>query len=142
MKIEDLKNRDKAESVLAQTLTYIYENGPIRSTDFEILSYISIFHPDLIEKHIDDINLYLGLFYKQMNTPNALQGCVQNMFLECIAEHFGKTYTPVQTSILNNSEEKKIFSFSAPTSTGKSHVLFSIIEDSERDVVVVVPSRA
>lgn len=64
------------------------------------------------------------------------------MFLECIAEHFGKAYTPVQTSILNNSEEKRIFSFSAPTSTGKSHVLFSIIENSDRDVVVIVPSRA
>ena len=84
----------------------------------------------------------IGLFYKEIVTPKSLQGCVQKMFSECIAEHFGKTYTPVQTSILNNSEEKKIFSFSAPTSTGKSHVLFSIIEDSERDVVVVVPSRA
>lgn len=142
MKIEELKNRDGAEYVLDQTLSNIYKNGPIKSTDFEILSYIYIFHPDLIEKHIDDINLYLGLFYKQINMPNSLQGCVQSMFLECIEEHFGQTYTPVQTSILNNSEENKIFSFSAPTSTGKSHVLFSIIKNSEQDVVVVVPSRA
>lgn len=142
MKIEDLKNRDFAEDMLGRTLSSIYKIGPVKSTDYEILSYISIFHHDLIEQHIDDINLYLGLFYKEIVTPKSLQGCVQKMFSECIAEHFGKTYTPVQTSILNNSEEKKIFSFSAPTSTGKSHVLFSIIEDSERDVVVVVPSRA
>lgn len=142
MKIEELKNRNFAEDILGRILSNIYKIGPVRSTDYEILSYISIFHPDLIEQHIDDINLYLGLFYKEIITPKSLQGCVQKMFLECIAEHFGKTYTPVQTSILNNSEEKKIFSFSAPTSTGKSHVLFSIIEDSERDVVVVVPSRA
>ncbi len=142
MKIEELKNRDFAEDILGRTLSRIYKIGPIKSTDYEILSYISIFHPDLIAQHIDDINLYLGLFYKEIITPKSLQGCVQKMFLECIFKHFGKTYTPVQTSILNNSEEKKIFSFSAPTSTGKSHVLFSIIEDSERDVVVVVPSRA
>lgn len=142
MKIEDLKNRDFAEYVLGRTLSSIYKIGPVKSTDYEILSYISIFHRDLIEEHIDDINLYLGLFYKEIVTPKSLQGCVQKMFSECIAEHFGKTYTPVQTSILNNSEEKKIFSFSAPTSTGKSHALFSIIEDSARDVVVVVPSRA
>lgn len=142
MKIEELKNRNIAEEILCHTLSSIYKNGPVKSTDFETLSYISIFHPDLLEKYIDDINLYLGLFYKQINEPNSLQGCVQNMFLQCIAEHFGHTYTPVQTSILNNSEEKKIFSFSAPTSTGKSHVLFSIIKDSTRDVVVVVPSRA
>lgn len=142
MKIEELSLRDNAEFVLVRTLSNIYKNGPIKSTDFELLSYISIFHPDLIENQIDDINLYLGLFYKQINTPISLQGCVQKMFLECIAEHFGQAYTPVQTSILNNSEDKKIFSFSAPTSTGKSHVLLSIIKDSERDVVVVVPSRA
>lgn len=142
MKIEELKNRDFAEDILGQTLSNIYKTGPIKPTDYEILSYISIFHPNLIEQHIDDINLYLGLFYKEIITPKSLQGRVQKMFSECISEHFGKMYTPVQTSILNNSEEKKIFSFSAPTSTGKSHVMFSIIEDSERDVVVVVPSRA
>ncbi len=128
--------------MLGRTLSKIYKIGPVKSTDYEILSYISIFHPDLIEQHIDDINLYLGLFYKEIITPKSLQGCIQKMFLECIAEHFGKAYTPVQTSILNNSEEKRIFSFSAPTSTGKSHVLFSIIENSDRDVVVIVPSRA
>lgn len=65
----------------------------------------------------------------------------KNVF-ESIANHFGQTYTPVQTKILNNTDENKIFSFSAPTSTGKSHVLFSIIKESEHDVVVVVPSRA
>lgn len=142
MKLKDLQNRDFAEVTLGKTLAKIYKSGPVEATDYEILSYISIFHPRLIEKHIDDIILYMGLFYKRINSPESLQGCVQEMFLECIAEHYGEKYTPVQTSILNNSEGKKIFSFSAPTSTGKSHVLFSIIEKSEHDVVVVVPSRA
>lgn len=142
MKIKDLQNRKFAEVMLGKTLAKIYKSGPVDATDYEILSYISIFHPKLIEKHIDDIILYMGLFYKRINSPESLQGCVQKMFLECIAEHYGEKYTPVQTSILNNSEGKKIFSFSAPTSTGKSHVLFSIIEKSEHDVVVVVPSRA
>ena len=142
MKIEELQNIRYAKGLLAEIFSNIYKYGPVKSTDFEILAYISIFHPKLIEKYIDDINLYLGLFYKHIDTPNSLQGCVQNMFNECISKRYGKTYTPVQTSILNNSEKKKIFSFSAPTSTGKSHVLFSIIKESEHDVVVVVPSRA
>ena len=142
MKLEELKQIGSAEEYLNKTLSNIYINGPIASTDFEVLSYISIFHPELIEKYIDDINLYLGLFYKKFDNPNSLQGCVQKMFLDCIKSHYGKTYTPVQSSILTNSEDKKIFSFSAPTSTGKSHVLFSIIQKSEHDVVVVVPSRA
>lgn len=142
MKLKDLQNRDFAEVMLGKTLAKIYKLGPVDATDYEILSYISIFHPYLIELHIDDIILYMGLFFKSINNPESLQGCVQKMFLECIAEHYGEKYTPVQTSILNNSEVHKIFSFSAPTSTGKSHVLFSIIEKSEHDVVVVVPSRA
>lgn len=142
MKLKDLQNRDFAEVILGKTLAKIYILGPVDVTDYEILSYISIFHPYLIELHIDDIILYMGLFFKSINNPESLQGCVQKMFLECIAEHYGEKYTPVQTSILNNSEVHKIFSFSAPTSTGKSHVLFSIIEKSEHDVVVVVPSRA
>lgn len=142
MKLEELKQIGSAEEYLNKTLSNIYINGPIASTDFEVLSYISIFHPELIEKYIDDINLYLGLFYKKFDNPNSLQGCVQKMFLDCIKSRYGKTYTPVQSSILTNSEDKKIFSFSAPTSTGKSHVLFSIIQKSEHDVVVVVPSRA
>lgn len=104
MKIKDLQNRDFAEVMLGKTLAKIFESGPVDATDYEILSYISIFHSDLIEQHIDDIILYMGLFYKSINYPESLQGCVQEMFLECIAEHYGEKYTPVQTSILNNSE--------------------------------------
>lgn len=50
MKIEELKNRNIAEEILCHTLSSIYKNGPVKSTDFETLSYISIFHPDLLEK--------------------------------------------------------------------------------------------
>ena len=35
-----------------------------------------------------------------------------------------------------------MFSFSAPTSTGKSYVFRQLIESSEHDVVIIVPSRA
>lgn len=101
MKLKDLQNRDFAEVMLGKTLAKIYKLGPVDATDYEILSYISIFHPYLIELHIDDIILYMGLFFKSINNPESLQGCVQKMFLECIAEHYGEKYTPVQTSILN-----------------------------------------
>lgn len=69
MKIKDLQNRDFAEVMLGKTLAKIFESGPVDATDYEILSYISIFHSDLIEQHIDDIILYMGLFYKSINYP-------------------------------------------------------------------------
>lgn len=53
MKLEELKQIGSAEEYLNKTLSNIYINGPIASTDFEVLSYISIFHPELIEKYID-----------------------------------------------------------------------------------------
>ncbi len=80
MKIKDLQNRDFAEVMLGKTLAKIYKLGPIDATDYEILSYISIFHLNLIEKHIDDIILFMGLFYKNIKSPKSLQGCVQEMF--------------------------------------------------------------
>lgn len=57
MKIKDLQNRDFAEVMLEKTLAKIYKIGPVDATDYEILSYISIFHPNLIKLHIDDIIL-------------------------------------------------------------------------------------
>ena len=48
----------------------------------------------------------------------------------------------MQASILNQIKDKQHFSFSAPTSTGKSFIFRNLIRSSEKDVVVVVPSRA
>ena len=49
---------------------------------------------------------------------------------------------PVQANIVRKINENKNFSFSAPTSTGKSFVFRNIIENSKNDVVIIVPSRA
>ena len=48
----------------------------------------------------------------------------------------------MQASILEQIEDKHHFSFSAPTSTGKSFVFRNLIRSASNDVVVIVPSRA
>lgn len=61
---------------------------------------------------------------------------------EHIKEKYGEDYTPMQASILEQIEDKHHFSFSAPTSTGKSFVFRNLIRSASNDVVVIVPSRA
>lgn len=48
----------------------------------------------------------------------------------------------MQADILKQINSKQCFSFSAPTSTGKSFVFRNLITKSQKDIVVVVPSRA
>lgn len=49
---------------------------------------------------------------------------------------------PSTAVILEQIEDKHHFSFSAPTSTGKSFVFRNLIRSASNDVVVIVPSRA
>ena len=49
MKLKDLQNRDFAEVMLGKTLAKIYKLGPVDATDYEILSYISIFRQERCE---------------------------------------------------------------------------------------------
>lgn len=142
MKLLDFKNPVFAREILLTTLSHIFKEGPVNSQDLEILSYISLFQPALITEYIDDIILYSGEFYKTLDAVKSLQAYVLLLFQNAIKEHCQKDFTPMQASIYSNEIENHVFSFSAPTSTGKSYVLLSVIEKCQHDVVVVVPSRA
>ena len=129
------------ENILIQAINHIYTKGPTSITDMEVLSYIAIYHPEIFNKHIDSILTYLAIFYKNP-TANTLQDLVFQQYKEHIKDTHHITYTPVQASIASNISNYRCFSFSAPTSTGKSFVFLKEINDSRGDVVVVVPSRA
>ena len=129
------------ENILIQAINHIYTKGPISITDMEVLSYIAIYHPEIFNKHIDSILTYLAIFYKNP-TANTLQDLVFQQYKEHIKDTHHIIYTPVQASIASNISNYRCFSFSAPTSTGKSFVFLKEINDSRGDVVVVVPSRA
>lgn len=139
--IEDIINGINVENILIHTINHIYTEGPISITDMEILSYISIYQSKIFNKYLDSIISYLAIFYKE-STPHTLQDIVFQQYKEHIQETYQILYTPVQASIATNISNYKCFSFSAPTSTGKSFVFLKEIKASQKDVVVVVPSRA
>lgn len=61
---------------------------------------------------------------------------------DTIQDQYGRSFTPMQASAYKAISENHFYSFSAPTSTGKSHLFRELIKEYERDIVIVVPSRA
>ena len=107
----------------------------------EILSYLSLYQKDVFEKYKKSILNYIGAFYKGAES-NSLKSKFFSLYRDCIREEFAHLYTPVQANIVHNISNNKCFSFSAPTSTGKSYVFLNLIKESQHDVVIIVPSRA
>lgn len=130
--------------ILDDVLSRIYQNGPISAVDMETLSFISLYQPELFNTRIDEILLTLGLFFKDGETATGISAEICNAFKEVINQQYnGKYYyTPLQQSIANNVSNNRVFSFSAPTSTGKSYLLMNLIAEASGDVLVIVPSRA
>ena len=121
--------------------TEIYKNGPNNGVVLEILSYFKLFQPAYFEKYEQDIIEMMGLFFKHPKVES-LVGSVFDMYHQQLKDEFGNDYTPMQADILNKIKNLQYFSFSAPTSTGKSFVFRNLISSSSNDVVVIVPSRA
>lgn len=119
----------------------IYKNGPDNAMALEILSYFKLFQPAYFEKYEQDIIEIMGLFFKHPKVES-LVGSVFDMYHQHIKDELGNDYTPMQADILKKIKELQYFSFSAPTSTGKSFVFRNLISSCANDVVVIVPSRA
>ena len=139
--IKKIKNGDDISKIIQYVIHDIYENGPIDGTSMEILCYLSIYQPQEFEKWKNRILKYMGVYYKKIKTDYFTE-IVFGMYEKHIEEVFNNSYTPVQANMVSEIEENKCFSFSAPTSTGKSYVFRHLIRNSKNDIVVVVPSRA
>jgi hypothetical protein len=127
--------------IFSYVLDNIYRNGPVSVTDMEILSYLSLYQPEKFAQYKDSVLNYMGIFYKELS-EQTLRDLVFKQYRDHIRESFEKDYTPVQANIVTEIETNHCFSFSAPTSTGKSFVFMDMLANSQHDVVVVVPSRA
>lgn len=139
-----IKNIIDAEDIgdfVSFVLDRIYMNGPVSTTDMEILSYLKLYKPQEFDLHQERVLNYMGLFYKDVE-PQSLKEVVFRQYRRHIIDTFQHTYTPVQASIISEIESNKCFSFSAPTSTGKSYVFMNLIQESTEDIVIIVPSRA
>jgi replicative superfamily II helicase len=129
------------DNTIVYVLCNIYKNGPISTTDMEILSYLALYQPEKFEEHKNTVLNYMGVFYK--NIPrNTLTDAVFGQYRKYIIATYKQEYTPVQADIVRGIEKNNCFSFSAPTSTGKSYVFLNKILECKMDVIVVVPSRA
>ena len=134
-------DRDDLKLIAAYAKEKLFTDGPTDVTTLEILSYLKIFQPDFFKEMENEVIEMMGVFYKNP-TPETLRGEVFALYRDYVKEEFGAECTPVQANILKKIREKKNFSFSAPTSTGKSYVFRKLIKESAKDVAVIVPSRA
>ena len=142
-RIKDIIEGREVETLLQATIDNIFVNGPISISDMETLSYIQCYHKDLFERYKQSVLLASGLFYKPSNAePKNLKEIVLQDYKDAICARLDGVYTPMQADLLQSIGKNNITSFSAPTSTGKSYVFRHLIESSEHDVVIVVPSRA
>lgn len=139
--IQKIKDGDDIPQIIQNVVHDLYVNGPIKSSTMEIISYLQIYQPEEFTNWENSILKYMGVYYKSIHSEN-FQELVFGMYEKYIVEKYDNTYTPVQADIVNGIEKNKCFSFSAPTSTGKSYVFRDLISKSEKDVVIVVPSRA
>jgi hypothetical protein len=119
----------------------IHKNGPISQSDLSELALIKHFRSSVFEKNEAQLMYLLGLFYKT-SEPKDLLSFTYTLFHKAIQDDTGNNYTPIQYCIYKDIKDNKVYSFSAPTSAGKSFLLRKLISEVNNDVVVVVPSRA
>jgi len=139
--IKDIIAGENIEVIFKTVLNDLYRKGPTSTTDMEILSYLFLYHPVEFEKYKTAILNYMAVFYKNTNR-DSLKDVIFGQYRKYIRDTYNKEYTPIQASVIKGIDANKCFSFSAPTSTGKSYVFMNKIQECQNDVVVVVPSRA
>lgn len=134
-------NESTIRDVIKKALKLLYEKGPIDEKIMEELAFCKIYYPSFFNDYEQEILYAMGMFYKTTSPTTLFEQSI-NIFREEIKALYGHYYTPDQTIIRKNIEQTLFYSFSAPTSSGKSHVFRDIIKEAENDIVVIVPSRA
>lgn len=139
--IKLIKGDSDVSAVFKYVMRNLYRNGPTSISDMEILSYLAYYRSEDFEVNKIAILNYMALFYKPTESKS-LEQVLFTQYRKYIQDTFHDRYTPIQADIIKGISGYKCFSFSAPTSTGKSYVFMKQIANSKNDVVVVVPSRA
>lgn len=139
--IKNIIKGNQISEIFDHVINNLYTNGPVDGTDMEILSYLALYRPNEFDIYKDRILNYMGVFYKDVKR-SSLNEIIFGQYKKYIRDTYNEYYTPVQADIVKNISNANCFSFSAPTSTGKSFVFRNLIERGSNDAVVVVPSRA
>jgi len=141
LKPSDLVNHQAPKELLSSILRHLHKDGPVDQEKLEALAYLKHFHPEVIKESEPKLMYLLGLFYKAAE-PTDLISTAYSIFRDSIENDYDAVLTPVQARIQKQIMGLKYFSFSAPTSTGKSHILRELINQISNDIVIVLPSRA
>lgn len=122
-------------------INQIYCSGANTLSLLEEIAHFKLAHPAIFQKHESSLLNYMGLFYK--NPPiNNIRDLVLQSYAEVLKKEHGTILTPVQANILSGIQQNNVFSFSAPTSAGKSFILREVIKKASKHVVIVLPSRS
>ena len=141
MNIATILNENNIKEILVFILNDIHKNGPINSEHFETLALIKKHYPNIFSQFEKKLMYLLGLFYK-ISEPQSLTEELYKIYADLIKENYRENFTPVQASAYNKINTNRVFSFSAPTSIGKSYLFRHIIKNYTDDIVIIVPSRA
>ena len=136
-----IRKGEDLDEIIGYVQSELYQKGPTDSLMLEIISYFKLFQPEYFKKYEQDVIETMGLFFKHPKIES-LSATVFDMYHNQLKDELGNDYTPMQADILKKIKSSQYFSFSAPTSTGKSFVFRNLITSSSNDVVVIVPSRA
>lgn len=139
--IEKIRKGNDLEQIINYVKNELYRNGPKDVIILEIISYFKLFQPNYFETFEQDIIEIMGLFFKQPKITSLI-GTVFNIYHTYLKDEFKYNYTPMQADIFKKINSLQYFSFSAPTSTGKSFIFRTLIKSCLHDVVIIVPSRA
>lgn len=139
--LEDLIRGENIRSTIEQAIGEFHSDGPVNPATLEKLSLIKKYNNDVFVEYESKLLSVMGLFYK-LGDPNSLLEAVYENFGKAIEDQFGHKYTPMQACAYKSITSRLFYSFSAPTSTGKSHLFRELIKEHENDIVIVVPSRA
>lgn len=141
--IKKIKSGENVEEIIKFIMSDLFINGPTNSTFLEILSYIKLYQPNILETYEDEILCLMGLFFKNdLTCSSNIKTTLFHNYKNAIFTKYNNNFTPVQANIINNVDDNKYFSFSSATSTGKSYVFRKLILEEENDIAIIVPSRA
>ncbi|OCA02754.1 DEAD/DEAH box helicase [Akkermansia glycaniphila] len=137
----EIRSEREAHRALNDIIIQLHKDGPANAFLLEILAHIKHAYPDVFLQYEQRILYVLGVFYK-VKQPHDVISLVYASFREIIKKETNHLYTPSQASIYLEIHNNNIFSFSAPTSTGKSHLFRDLLREEKRDIIIIVPSRA
>lgn len=138
---DNLFNQIIDVELIKEILFDFHLNGPVNNSHLETLSYLKKYNPEAFKLYEGKLMFLMGLFYKT-SEPNSFIEAIYNAYAQTIIEETGHNFTPVQADAYNSIKKYTNFSFSAPTSAGKSYLFQELIKETQGDIIIVLPSRA